>query len=457
MAPMADDPASAPILHMSISPDLDTVLNLQHSLADSQWWSLGRLRAHQDEALSKLVAHAYRTTPFHRDRLDDAGIAPDRPIDPDAWARLPILTRREVQAHAEALTSLSPPPAHGDVVRNGSSGSTGMPVTVLGTAYDALICKALIFRTYLWHGFDFMRRYAHIRKFPQGEATYPEGRDRPRWGDTATFPLATGLSCALNVETSADRQLEWLRRMEPTYLSTYPSLLRSLLIESERQGVGVPRLLKVMCTGETLDTDLRGHCQEYWGAELIDLYSAMEVDLIAAQCPEHPHYHVMAERLLVEVLDDDGKPCGPGETGRVVVTPLYNYAMPLLRYALGDLAEVGEPCACGRGLPVLRRIMGRVRNTMIAADGRRHWPSFGTRSYRALAPVVQHQFVQTAHDRLECRFVVERPLQAEEEAALLAKVRSRLPWHFELSVVYLAEIPRGPGGKYEDFYSEVAS
>ncbi len=407
--------------------------------------------------MRKLVDHAYRTTPFHRDRLDRAGIAPGRPIAPDAWANLPVLSRRDVQIHADALTSLSPPQAHGTIVRNGSSGSTGMPVTVLGTAYEALICKALIFRCYLWHNYDFTRKYAQIRKFPPGEAAYPQGRSRSRWGDTATFPLATGAACALSVETSADKQLEWLRRMEPTYLTTYPSLLRSLLIESERLGVGVPRLLKVMCTGETLDADLRGHCQEYWGADLIDVYSAMEVDLIAAQCPEHAHYHVMAERLLVEVLDDNGRPCMPGETGRVVVTPLYNYAMPLLRYALGDFAEVGEPCGCGRGLPVLRRIVGRVRNTMIAADGRRHWPSFGTRSYRALAPVVQHQFVQTAYDRLECRFVVERPLQADEEAALLAKVRSRLPWPFEVSVVYMATIPRGAGGKYEDFYSEVAA
>lgn len=430
---------------------------MQLGLADSQWWPLWRLREHQYQALNRLVAHARATVPFHRARLDAAGIGEGTPVDPETWSRLPILTRRVVQADAADLRSTRVPPEHGQMVGNASSGSTGMPVTVIGTMHDALICKAMTLRFHLWHDYDFSRRYATIRYLPEGEAAYPDGLHSERWGDTATYPFPTGPACLLNIEASADRQLEWLRRQEPDYLMTYPSLLRSLLIESEAAGVGVPRVLKVLCTGEMLPDDLAGQCRESWGATLIDMYSAMEVDQIAAQCPEVGGYHVQAERLLVEVLGDDGRACLPGETGRVVVTPLFNYAMPLLRYELGDYAEVGEACPCGRGLPVLRRIRGRVRNTLITPDGRRHWPSFGTMGFRKIAPVIQSQFVQVARDRIECRLVVARPLSAGEEETLLDLVRRRLPWPFQVVAVYVDALPRGAGGKFEDFRTELSN
>ena len=114
--------------------------------------------------------------------------------------------------------------------------------------------------------------------------------------------------------------------------------------------------------------------------------------------------------MLVEVIDAAGQPCAPGQVGRVVVTPLFNYAMPLLRYELGDYAEVGPPCPCGRGLPVLTRILGRERNALLVAPtGERYWPAFGSRKFTEIAPIVQHQFVQKDAEWIEARLVTERP------------------------------------------------
>jgi phenylacetate-coenzyme A ligase PaaK-like adenylate-forming protein len=96
-----------------------------------------------------------------------------------------------------------------------------------------------------------------------------------------------------------------------------------------------------------------------WDVPLTDLYAADEAGCIALQCPDHEHYHVQSESVLVEVLDVEGRACAPGAVGRVVVTTLQNFAMPLVRYDIGDVAEAGDPCPCGRGLPVLRRIARR--------------------------------------------------------------------------------------------------
>jgi phenylacetate-CoA ligase len=206
-----------------------------------------------------------------------------------------------------------------------------------------------------------------------------------------------------------------------------------------------------------MSDEVREWCRVAWGVPVVDTYSAEEVGYIALQCPAHEHYHVQAESVLVEILDERGAPCTPGQIGRVVITDLHNFATPLVRYDIGDYAEVGEPCPCGRTLPVLRRILGRVRNVLIARDGRRYWPAFGSRALGEIAAIRQHQFVQKAYDLVEARLVVAAPLMAQEEERLRRHVLSRLPEGFRLQIVYRENIPRGAGGKFEEFVSEIPS
>src|SRR5262249_34738987 len=145
-----------------------------------------------------------------------------------------------------------------------------------------------------------------------------------------------------------------------------------------------------------------------------------------------------------------------GEVGRVVVTTLRNFAMPLLRYVIGDYAEVGALCDCGRGLPVLKRILGRSRNMMVTPDGQRYFPFFGATGFRRVAPLRQAQFVQIARDAIEMRVVAERPLTEDEEAALRARILATLPYPFRIDIAQVADIPRADSGKFEEFVSLVA-
>jgi phenylacetate-CoA ligase len=165
----------------------------------------------------------------------------------------------------------------------------------------------------------------------------------------------------------------------------------------------------------------------------------------------------MSEALLVEVIDDAGRACAPGQTGRVVVTTLHNFSMPLIRYEIGDLAEAGGDCACGRGLPVIQRILGRMRNMLVLADGRRYWPSFGLRGLSTELGIRQHQLVQKSFDLIEARLVVDAPLDAAREERLRRQLLSRAPAGFRIEFIYCADIPRSASGKFEDFISEVAA
>jgi phenylacetate-CoA ligase len=134
---------------------------------------------------------------------------------------------------------------------------------------------------------------------------------------------------------------------------------------------------------------------------------------------------------------------------------LHNFAMPLVRYDLGDLAEVGAPCPCGRGLPVVTRIAGRVRNMLRLPDGGLIWPRLSEGTYRDIAPIRQFQVAQVAADRLEVRLVSDQPLTAGQEEALRDKINGRIGHAFQIGFAYPPEIPRGPSGKYEDFKCEL--
>ena len=305
-----------------------------------------------------------------------------------------------------------------------------------------------------WHGFDFRARAAAIRVLPTGQAMPPGGERQESWAPAhATGPLAMLNS----VGTTVRQHIAWLRREEPAYLLTYPTLVGAIARRCGSEGVDLGFLRGIATFGEALEPGLHDVCARTLGVPLFDAYSAVEVGTIATQCPDHRHYHVDSECAIVEIVDGAGRACGPGEIGRVVVTPLHNFATPLLRYDVGDYAEVGGPCACGRGLPVLTRVLGRRRNLLTLPDGDQMWPSFGTRAFIDMAPILQHQFIQRSLEHIEARLVVERPLTAEEEKALRAHLLGRLNHPFRLTFTYLDEMPRGAGGKFETFISEVGT
>ncbi|HUJ02435.1 MAG TPA: hypothetical protein VLW75_02275, partial [Rhizomicrobium sp.] len=123
-----------------------------------------------------------------------------------------------------------------------------------------------------------------------------------------------------------------------------------------------------------------------------------------------------------------------------------------IRYDIGDWAEAGGTCACGRGLPALSRIFGRERNLILMPDGTRHWPLVGFDRFREIAPVRQYQFIQNDRQNIEVRLVTERPLDAREEEALSAHMQKALGHPFALRFIYFeGAIPAGANGKFEEF------
>jgi len=425
-----------------------TLLAVLHQLEQTQWWAPAELERQQLLQLDHSLRHTFEKVPFYKERFVAAGYDPGRGLTQDVFLALPIMARSDIQDQGDALLIRNVPAEHGRIGAGETSGSTGMPVRHYGTELTQFFWNAFTLRDHLWHRRDASGKLAAIRKNMKDAI-------QPSWGSPTDLVFQTGPCAMLDIAADLDQQLDWLQRHAPDYLLTNAYNLYWLARRSLERDIRLPGLRQVRSFGGTFPEDAREVIRRAWGVPLADIYTAEEVGYIALQCPEHEHYHVQSESLIVEVLGESGKPCLPGEIGKVVLTTLHNFAMPLLRYEIGDYAEAGAPCPCGRGLPVMRRILGRSRNILTLPDGRRRWPSFPSEKWSRAAPVRQLQMVQRSRERIDVNVVAGRVLTAHEKDGLVAALQGCLGHPFAMEVRELAEIPRSVSHKFEDFVSEI--
>lgn len=409
------------------------------------------LARYQRQLLERMLRHARDTVPAYRTRLDPVFDGSDR-FRMEAWRALPLLTRTDISRDNEAFHMPAIPPELQPVVWSQTMGTTGTPLGIPRTRLSQMVAACFVERRSRWHAIDSRLPLGIIRFVSGPEADFPEGNTQKGW----SYANPGAHLHSLSVRTTVDQQIDWLYRRRPAYLQLYPSIAAEIAAQIGRDGQAIG-LRKVFTFGETVSPEQRSIVKAAFGADLIDTYSASEVGTIAVQCPATESYHIMAEGNFVEVLDEAGAPAAPGAPGRVVVTPIYNTAMPLVRYDIGDYAEtLDEPCRCGRSLPRLRRIMGRSRHVFRFADGSVRWPNIHTGDLMAIVPLREFQVVQHSPSDIELRF--ERIAGREEAVdhdALAALAKRDLHSSVSIRVTEMPTIPRTPGGKFERYLSHV--
>ena len=428
------------------------LLALTDQLEDSQWWQPELLQRYQFGQLERLLAHAHETVPFYRARLAAAGYRPGQAITPEFWRSLPLLQRSDLQDQGDALKSTSVPAEHGGTFKLSTSGSTAMPVTVWRTDLHALILSAVVLRKFLWQSCDFRLKLGAVMRDPDGASFAPHGRRYPDWN---ALVYQTGPAVVLDNRSTVSEIAAWLLREQPNYLNIAPTLLKEVCFHFLDQGLDPPFLKGIMSHSEVIGPDLRALVRRVFGLSLFASYGAVESGTIALQCPQHEHYHSQAEVALVEVLDDEGKPCEPGATGAVVVTPLHGFASPLLRYVIGDRAEVGAPCPCGRPHGVLKQVVGRTRDQVVLPSGMRRNCHCGVLALWQFGDIRQFQIVQRTFHDLEVRLVVRRPLTEEIKAEVARRIKANTGEHFSVVFTYHDSIPLPPSRKFQDLICEV--
>jgi phenylacetate-CoA ligase len=414
-------------------------------LEKTQWRSLDELEALQAADLKRLWRHAFAHVPYYRARAEAAGVGPDDIREPRDLAKLPLLTRPDARASVETRVSTAPPLP---TVKKATSGTMGQPL-MFGYDVDSEYWRqAVKLRGYGWAGYRIGDATLH---YWGAAAAKPTSRlSRNKIALDRALKRETYVNCTVRGETELLAAVEAIRRVKPRVLLCYTQAGADLARFINDRGLRDWGTIPVLCGAERLFPADREALTAAFGPAVFETYGCREVMLIGTECDAHDGLHLSSENLIVEVVVRDGereRPAAPGETGEIVITDLHNLGMPFIRYANGDLAMQGQAnaCACGRALPRIAAVEGRVTETLRdGAGGRVSGLVFNVMFASVLAASVrQFQAVQHKDGSITLKLVSQRPL---DEAAH-ASIRTTCATYLKGVTVRTEEVPEIPIGK----------
>jgi phenylacetate-CoA ligase len=192
---------------------------------------------------------------------------------------------------------------------------------------------------------------------------------------------------------------------------------------------------------------MRAVMERAYGCQVFEEYSTVENVMFASDC-ERGRLHISPDMGLVEILRADGSACAPGESGEVVATGLRRDYQPLIRYRLGDLASWDdEPCPCGRQMPVIKEVIGRLEDALVSPDGRRMVRFHGI--FTDQPHVREGQLIQESLRRVRVKVVPVNGFGPDDQRDIIRRVQQRLGNEVEVSVEPVEEIPRTVAGKFK--------
>jgi phenylacetate-CoA ligase len=253
---------------------------------------------------------------------------------------------------------------------------------------------------------------------------------------------------------TVENYVEGIKKHKVKYLTGYASANYFLARFIEEAGIEPPRIKAVLTSADKLTEEMRETFRRVYGCEAFDSYNGVEATCLISEC-EHHRLHIVPDVGILEVLNDRGEPCKPGETGEAVTTGLLNFDQPLIRYRMGDLIRLAEDqtCKCGRPMPVVDEIVGRVEDTVVGPDGREMVRFHGI--FYNIPAIIEGQVIQHPHNDFELKVVVSRALTEEEYFLLIKRMLSQLgKVNVEVNVV--DSIPRSANGKFKAVISMVA-
>lgn len=432
-----------------------TSVALRRGLEDSQYWPPERLRALQLERLRSLLERAGRQVPYYRELYARLDFQPRRDVHTLAdLARLPLSDKAAMRLQGERLRAADA----GPLARFSTGGSSGEPLTFYLGKERVSADVAAKWRATRWWSVDIGDPEIVV----WGSPIELGAQDRVRALRDAM--LRTRLLPAFEMsEARLDGFIEAIRRRRPRMLFGYPSALSHIAGHALRRGQRMDGLgIRVaFVTSEMLYDDQRAQIEVTFGCPVANGYGGRDAGFIAHQCP-HGGMHLSAEDIIVEVVDPAGHALPAGASGEIVVTHLASGDYPFIRYRTADIGVLDDaPCACGRGLPLLRQIQGRSTDFVVAADGSVLHGLALVYVLRELAQVRAFKIIQESLALTRVLLVLERPLGAAQAEAVQAAVRRglrrRLGAEVDIVIELSERIAPEQSGKYRYVVSKVAA
>ncbi len=416
-------------------------LRTLRELERSQWRPVEAMRAQQWELLGRMVRYAAAQSPYYQRLFSERHFSADG-FRREDFESLPVLTKAAIRGAGDELLSRAVPRAALGVHKTG--GSTGVSLTTYFDPDWLELRSADALRSNRWAGYVHGMRVAALWGNPPVAKTLKQ-RIRAELVDRFVF-LDT---MDFNDRTVADFLARW-RRERAEVLFGHSHSLYMLAKYVIAHGITDLHPAGIISTSMMLIASERTVIEAAFGCKVFDRYGCEEVGLIAAECERHEGLHLCIEQLYIEFLRADGAQAGPGEEGAIVITDLNNHGMPLIRYRIEDMGVLAErPCSCGRGMPLLQRLTGRVADYLKRRDGSMvAGVSLVERTLTAIPGIEQLQVVQPAIDEIVLNVVRAADFRSESEQALLQEIREVFGDGINVRAEYMERIPQERSGKY---------
>jgi phenylacetate-CoA ligase len=417
-------------------------------------WSKGKLSEYRNSKIRKIVRYAYENVPFYHEKFRRSGLKPTAVRGVDDLKKLPVVRRRELQENPSKV--ISDEFDINSLKKISTTGSTGCPMSAYITNGEDAFRKAKLLRANTVCGQRPRDKWVIITA-PQHQAH--KYRLQEFLGIYNPIPIS--------VFDTADAQISAIEKIKPDVLDGYSSSIALLAKEVDKKGVRTisPRI--IVGGAELIDNSERQLVEEVFKAPFYDEYACVELERLAWQCREKKGYHIDADSVVMEFLDETGEEVAPGESGEIVCTSLFNYAMPFVRYAVGDVGRASreDGCPCGIEFPQMKVVEGRKDSVVLFPGGKVLSPlAIGDcmTIFAYIDHIRQYRMIQKRVDYVE--FLVERrDSDVREdviEAELLAHLRRTLnipESDVAIEIEFVDEIPVDATGKLRKVISELKS
>lgn len=412
-----------------------------YELEETQWWGTAQLEEIQNERLRRLIKHAYENVPYYRRILDKKGLTPGDINNVSDLPKLPTLTRKSVRQEYKDILSLDIAQRKPKLNRTG--GSTGEPLQFYIDWESWSMVWACIYFGWRLAGHNFgdkMATLAGSSLFPD-KSSIVQGRIRPLMERNLTLS-AVHMSDNIMREYS-----DLIAKHQPKFIRGYPTAIYMFADYLKKNSLAPVTPKAVFTTAEVLLPSHRELIEEVFNCKVFDGYGCADGGGSAIECSEHNGHHVPIQRVVMEVVDEQGYPVGSGQSGTIVLTDLFNYSMPFIRYEVGDSGILSDQaCPCGRGLPLVKSLLGRTTEIIRFRDGT-------TLSGPALTlifmhfPILQYQIVQRDLDDLLIKIVKQRNYTEEDTNRLINTMEHHVGRQGSVHLEFVQDIQPTKAGK----------
>jgi len=414
-----------------------------YELRRNQWLKPVELWKIQQKRLRAIVRHAYHNVEFYHRRFKNAGVSPNDIKTVEDLPKIPVTTKSEVRNAFRAKTIVDRKTDLSTCHLARTSGSSGEPLTVVYDERAEDFQKAVAVRSFLEAGGRFHDKWAMITS-PQRMLA------KKRWFQGLGFLSPTYLS----LFDPPEHHIKVLRKLKSDVLEGYFSSIWLIARKMRENDVNDIQPRVVIGSAEVLTDKARKFINSTFGVEIYDQFGCVEVGRSAWECEEHNGYHMDIDALAMEFIKDN-KQVASGEEGRLLYTSLYNYAMPLIRYDVGDLCiPTDEMCPCGRGLPLIKHIEGRTDNFVTISGGRVFSPIIWTILMRAIPGIAQYRIVQESRSEFTVQLVKDEDFSSKTISQIKNAIRKALG-DVQVKIELMEELPRDKAGKLRSVVSKV--